>query len=86
MQHAPEVPHVVLEDEDDFLRAWDAVVGLASGVEVVDGATQVLEKERPIARLHENEISNQPQLTKKSTNLGNAQESTGCYKERYKIS
>ena len=65
MQYAPEVPDVVLEDEDDFLRARDTVVCLASGVEVVDGAPQVLEEECPIARLHEFEISSQPKVNTK---------------------
>ena len=48
----PEVPHVVLQHEYDFLGAGDVAVCLATGVEVVDGAAQVLEEECPIPRLH----------------------------------
>ena len=35
----PEVPNVVLEDEDDLFDGGDALVGLAGPVQIVDSPT-----------------------------------------------
>ena len=47
----PEIPNVVLENEDDLLHGRDALVRLASPVKVVDRSAKVLEKKCPISRL-----------------------------------
>ncbi len=46
-----EVSGVVLDDQDHLLHGWDAFVGLAGPVQVVDGATEILEQKCPISSL-----------------------------------